>query len=108
MVLPEVISKEPLGRIRQGDDQWFNIVATLNAMINAEELGISSKNVEAMKSSRSYVQRVMGTSGDMGTKLGLSNDWAMNAIAQVGNYAECLRECWHKHSFEYRIECPLE
>ncbi len=91
MVLPEVISKEPLGPVvRQGDDQWFNIVKwTLNAMINAEELGISSKNVEAMKSSKNPgVQRVMGTSGDMGKKLGLSNDWAMNAIAQVGNYAE--------------------
>ena len=91
MVLPEVISKEPLGPVvRQGDDQWFNIVKwTLNAMINAEELGISSKNVEAMKSSKNpSVQRVMGTSGDMGTKLGLNNDWAMNAIAQVGNYAE--------------------
>ncbi len=91
MVLPEVISKEPLGPVvRQGDDQWFNIVKwTLNALINAEELGITSKNAASMKSSKNpSVQRVLGTASDMGKKLGLGNDWAANAIMQVGNYAE--------------------
>lgn len=91
MVLPEVISKEPLGPVvRQGDDQWFNIVKwTLNAVINAEELGITSKNAASMKSSKNpSIQRVLGTSGDMGKKLGLGNTWAANAIMQVGNYSE--------------------
>ncbi len=91
MVLPEIISKEPLGPVvRQGDDQWFNIVKwTLNALINAEELGITSKNAASMKSSKNpSVQRVLGTASDMGKKLGLGNDWAANAIMQVGNYSE--------------------
>jgi|TARA_B100000315_G_C14556229_1_gene578274 general L-amino acid transport system substrate-binding protein len=91
VVLPEIISKEPLGPVvRQGDDQWFNIVKwTLNALINAEELGITSKNASSMKSSKNpSVQRVLGSSGDMGKKLGLGNDWAANAIMQVGNYSE--------------------
>ena len=91
MVLPEIISKEPLGPVvSQGDDQWFNIVKwVLNAQINAEELGITSKNVDKMKSSKNpSVGRVLGTVGDAGAKLGLSADWAYNAIKQVGNYGE--------------------
>ena len=91
VVLPEIISKEPLGPVvRQGDDQWFNIVKwTLNALINAEELGINAANVASMKSSKNpSVQRVLGTASDMGKKLGLGNDWAANAIGQVGNYSE--------------------
>ena len=91
VVLPEVISKEPLGPVvRQGDDQWFNIVRwTLNAVINAEELGITSSTVDAMKTSKNpSVQRVLGTASDMGKKLGLDNDWAARAIKQVGNYSE--------------------
>jgi general L-amino acid transport system substrate-binding protein len=91
IVLPEIISKEPLGPVvRQGDDQWFNIVKwTINALINAEEFGITSKNAASMKSSKNpSVQRLLGTKDDMGKKLGLSNDWAANAIMQVGNYSE--------------------
>jgi general L-amino acid transport system substrate-binding protein len=91
IVLPEIISKEPLGPVvRQGDDQWFNIVKwTINALINAEEFGITSKNAASMKSSKNPgIQRLLGTKDDMGKKLGLSNDWAANAIMQVGNYSE--------------------
>ena len=91
VVLPEIISKEPLGPVvRQGDDQWFNIVRwTLNAMINAEEMGISSANVgDMMKSDNPSVKRFLGTEGTFGEELGISNDWAMNIISQVGNYSE--------------------
>jgi general L-amino acid transport system substrate-binding protein len=91
MVLPEVISKEPLGPVvRQGDDQWFNIVKwSLFAQINAEELGVTSENLEEMMGSDNpSIQRLVGTDGDMGEKLGLSADWAANIVAQVGNYGE--------------------
>jgi general L-amino acid transport system substrate-binding protein len=93
MVLPEIISKEPLGPVvRQGDDQWFNIVRwTLNAMINAEELGVTLKNVNAKKYATGLapsVARLIGKEGKFGEELGLSNDWAYNVISQVGNYAE--------------------
>jgi len=90
-VLPEVISKEPLGPVvRQGDDQWFNIVKwTLFAQINAEEMGITSANVDSMlKSENPSVQRLLGTSGDAGKKLGLGSNWAYSAIKGVGNYGE--------------------
>jgi len=90
-VLPEVISKEPLGPVvRQGDDVWFNIVKwTLYAQVNAEEMGVTSANAADMKSSKNpNVQRLLGTSGDAGAKLGLGEDWAYNAITQVGNYGE--------------------
>jgi len=91
VVLPEVISKEPLGPVvRQGDDAWFNIVKwTLFAQVNAEELGVTSETVEEMKGSDNpSIKRLLGTDGDMGEKLGLSADWAANVIAQVGNYGE--------------------
>ena len=91
VVLPEVISKEPLGPVvRQGDDQWFNIVKWIHfAMINAEELGITSANVDEMKNSDNpEVKRVLGTEGEFGTALGIGNDWAYNVIKQVGNYSE--------------------
>jgi len=93
VVLPEIISKEPLGPVvRQGDDQWFNIVRwSLNAMINAEELGISSSNVNMKKFQSKLapsVARLIGKEGKFGEELGLSNDWAYNIILQVGNYAE--------------------
>jgi len=93
MVLPEIISKEPLGPVvRQGDDQWFNIVRwTLNAMINAEEMGISSKNVNNKKFASKLdpsVARLIGKEGKFGQELGLSNDWAYNVILKVGNYGE--------------------
>lgn len=91
VVLPEVISKEPLGPVvRQGDDQWFNVVKwTLFAQINAEELGVTSANAETMlKSENPSVQRLLGASGDAGAKLGLDAKWAYNAVSQVGNYGE--------------------
>ncbi len=91
MVLPEIISKEPLGPVvRQGDDQWFNILKwCLFAMINAEELGVTSGNVDAMKESKDpAVRRLLGLEGEYGRKIGLGNDWAYNAIKSVGNYGE--------------------
>ena len=91
MILPDVISKEPLGPVvRQDDMQWFNIVKWVNfAMINAEELGVDSKTIDdALKSQKPAVKRLVGTEGDFGKPLGLSNDWAANVIRKVGNYAE--------------------
>ena len=91
VILPETISKEPLGPVvRQGDDEWFNVVKwVLFAMVNAEELGINSKNVEQeLKSDNPATQRLLGTSGDMGEKLHLSADFGYNIIKEVGNYAE--------------------
>jgi len=90
-VLPEIISKEPLGPVvRQGDDQWFNLVKwTHFAMVNAEELGITSANAEEMKGSDNpAIKRVLGTEGEFGASLGVGNDWAFNIISQVGNYGE--------------------
>lgn len=91
VVLPEVISKEPLGPVvRQGDDVWYNIVKwVLFAKVNAEEMGITSENVDEMKESNDpAVQRILGTSGNMGELLRIENDWAYNIIKQVGNYGE--------------------
>lgn len=91
IVLPEIISKEPLGPVvRQGDDQWFNIVKwTLFAQINAEEMGVTSANADAAKTHKNPgIKRLVGTEGNAGEKLGLSADWAYNAIKQVGNYGE--------------------
>ena len=91
VVLPEIISKEPLGPVvRQGDDQWFNIVKwVVFAMTNAEELGVNSSNVDSMKGSENpAIKRLLGTEGAFGEAIGLSNDWAYNVIKQVGNYGE--------------------
>lgn len=91
IVLPEIISKEPLGPVvRQGDDQWFNLVKwTHFAMVNAEEMGITSKNVDEMKNSDDpAIKRVLGTEGAFGEALGVGNDWAYNIIKMVGNYSE--------------------
>jgi general L-amino acid transport system substrate-binding protein len=92
MILPEIISKEPLGPVvRHGDDQWLDVVKwTLYAMIEAEELGVTSKNVDQMKGSSTNpnVKRLLGTEGDLGKNLGLSSDWAFNIVKQVGNYGE--------------------
>ncbi len=92
VVLPETISKEPLGPVvRHGDDQWFDIVKwTLYCMVEAEEYGLSSKNVDEMKANTSnpQIKRHVGTEGDMGKSLGLPNDWCYNVIKQVGNYGE--------------------
>jgi len=91
-VLPEIISKEPLGPVvRQGDDQWFNVVRwSLNAMINAEEMGISSDNVNKLtfNDKTPAEARFIGTEGKFGQELGLADDWAYQIIQQVGNYAE--------------------
>ncbi len=91
VVLPEVISKEPLGPVvRHGDDDWLDIVKwTLFVMVNAEELGISSKNVDEMKKSTNPdVKRLLGVEGDKGKDFGLANDWMATVIKQVGNYGE--------------------
>jgi general L-amino acid transport system substrate-binding protein len=90
-VLPEVISKEPLGPVvRHGDDQWFDIVKwTLFAMLDAEELGITQKNVNDMaKSDKPELRRVLGTDGNLGEQLGLTKDWVVRIVRDVGNYGE--------------------
>ena len=92
VLLPDVISKEPLGPVvRQGDPGWADIVRwTLNAMILAEELGVTSKNVQAMRESSTNpeVRRLLGVEGGYGRMLGLNDDWAYQVIRQVGNYGE--------------------
>ena len=91
IVLPEIISKEPLGPlVRQGDQEWEDVVRwTLFAMINAEEMGITSKNVDEMLTSKSKeVKRLLGEDGYMGPMLGLGMKFGYNIIKQVGNYGE--------------------
>lgn len=120
IVLPEVISKEPLGPVvRQGDDEWFNIAKwSLVAMIEAEFLGLTSANAMEMKEKGKPSQkRLLGSEGDAGDKLGLSADWAYNIVSQVGNYGESfernvgqgsplkiargINEQWNKGGFLY-------
>ena len=91
VILPETISKEPLGPVvRRGDDDWFTIVKWLvYALIEAEEKGVTQANVASMMDGQDpVVRRLLGVSGDMGTKLGLSNAWAVQAIQAIGNYGE--------------------
>jgi general L-amino acid transport system substrate-binding protein len=91
VILADVISKEPLGPVvRQKDDDWLLLVKwTLFAMINAEELGVDSKNIDqALRSKKPDVMRLVGTDGSYGEDLGLSNDWAVRIIRHVGNYGE--------------------
>jgi general L-amino acid transport system substrate-binding protein len=91
VVLPEVISKEPLGPVvRHGDDQWFDIVKwVIFAMIEAEEKGITSANVDQQKGSEDpAVKRLLGVTPGNGEALGLREDWAYTVIKQVGNYGE--------------------
>ena len=91
MILPNTISKEPLGPVvRQGDDQWFNIVKwVLSTQINAEELGVTSANADQMlESDNPNIQRLLGTDGDMGEKLGLPADYGYKVVKLVGNYGE--------------------
>ena len=91
IILPEIISKEPLGpAVRHGDDRWFDVVKwAMFAMLEAEELGITAKNVEQhAKSANPSIQRFVGASGELGKTLGLDNRWALNIVKQVGNYAE--------------------
>jgi general L-amino acid transport system substrate-binding protein len=90
-ILPETISKEPLGpAVRADDARWFGLVKwTLFAMLDAEELGVSRDNVEAMRTSgRPDIRRLLGLEGDFGGALGLSRDWAYRIVRHVGNYGE--------------------
>jgi general L-amino acid transport system substrate-binding protein len=91
IILPEVISKEPLGpAVRQGDDQWLNMIKwTLYSLINAEELGVKSTAIDAaVKSSNPGIRRLIGTEGEFGEQMGLTKDWAARALRAVGNYGE--------------------
>ena len=92
VVLPEIISKEPLGPlVRHGDDQWADIARwVLNALISAEELGISSENVAELAggTNNPEINRLLGSEGDLGAMVGLPSDWAVHAISAQGNYAE--------------------
>jgi len=120
VVLPEIISKEPLGpMVRYGDDKWFNIVKwTLFAMINAEEMGVNQKNVgEMAKSDKPELKRAFGTDGNLGEQLGLTKDWFGRIVKAVGNYGEVyernvgsgsklqiargLNQLWNKGGIQY-------
>ncbi len=91
IILPEIISKEPLGPlVRQGDDQWADVVRwTFNALVAAEEYGVTSANIEEMMASESpEIRRLLGAEGDLGALLGLDAEWAKRAIMARGNYGE--------------------
>jgi len=91
VILPEIISKEPLApAVRRGDDQWLSVVKWVQfAMLDAEELGVSSKTVdEALKSPQPEIKRLLGTEGVYGEQLGLTKDWVVRIVKQVGNYGE--------------------
>ncbi|MEX1153948.1 amino acid ABC transporter substrate-binding protein [Parvibaculum sp.] len=91
IVLPEIISKEPLGPVvRQGDPQWADIARwTLSALLNAEELGVTSENIEEMRESDNpLVRRLLGAEGSYGASVGLGPDWVIDIVRAVGNYGE--------------------
>jgi general L-amino acid transport system substrate-binding protein len=93
VILPEVVSKEPLGPVvRHGDNDWADVVRwTLNAMIAAEEYGVTSANVAelaAAPTDNPEINRLLGTEGDLGAMIGLPKDWAARIIAEIGNYGE--------------------
>jgi general L-amino acid transport system substrate-binding protein len=91
VILPDIISKEPLGPVtRNDDDEWFDVVKwTVNALLNAEEMGISSANVDDMLTSDNPgIQRLLGVAPGMGESMKINEEWAYNAIKQVGNYSE--------------------
>ncbi len=91
VILPEIISKEPLGPVvRQGDDGWFNISRwTYFALLEAEELGVTQANVDDMLASDNpAIKRLLGVEGDFGTPMGLTKDWAYQIIKHIGNYSE--------------------
>jgi general L-amino acid transport system substrate-binding protein len=91
LLLPETHAREPLaGAVRKGDERWFDIVRyTYNAMVAAEELGITSKNIKTFAASTDpVIKRLLGVDGDLGPSMGLEKDWAANVITQVGNYGE--------------------
>lgn len=90
-ILADVISKEPLGPVvRQGDEQWFNIVKWINfAMLNADELGVhNAKLADALKSEKADLKRLLGRDGDYGEKLGLTRDWVVRIVRHVGSYGD--------------------
>ena len=120
IILPEIISKEPLGPVvRQGDDKWFTVVKwVMFAMINAEELNITSTNIdEIVKSTNPDIKRFVGTEGNYGEQLGLPKDWAVRIVKLVGNYGEAgaielldcgerglgrgLNKLWNKGGIQY-------
>jgi general L-amino acid transport system substrate-binding protein len=91
MLLPEIISKEPLGpAVQHGDDQWADLIRwTFNALVEAEEYGITAAKVEEMKKSDNPgIKRLLGVTPGLGKNLGVSEEWAANAIKAVGNYGE--------------------
>ena len=92
IILPEIVSKEPLGPlVRHGDNQWGDVVRwTLNALISAEELGITSANIEELSkgTNNPEINRILGTEGNLGEMLGLDADWAKRAISSEGNFGE--------------------
>ena len=91
IVLPEIISKEPLGpSVRQGDSQWFTIVKWVHfALLSAEEFGVTKDNADSqLTSTNPDVKRLLGQEGDFGKAIGLENDWALKAVKAVGNYGE--------------------
>lgn len=101
IILPEIISKEPLGPVVRPDDfQWFNIVKwTQFAMIDADELGVDQANIdEAMKSPKPPIRRLLGLEGTFGEKLGLANDWAARIVRLVGNYGDAYERNVGTHS----------
>ena len=101
VILPDVISKEPLAlAVRQADPQWAEIVKWVAfALLNAEELGVDSANVDAaLKSKKPAIRRLVGAEGDFGGKIGLGADWAANAIRAVGNYREIYERDVGAHS----------
>ncbi|QWG11092.1 amino acid ABC transporter substrate-binding protein [Bradyrhizobium sediminis] len=120
VVLPEVVSKEPLGpMVRHGDDQWFDIVKwTLFAMVTAEEMGVTQKNVDELaKSDKPEFKRVFGADGNLGEQLGLTKDWVTRIVKATGNYGESfdrnvgagsklgiargLNQLWNKGGIQY-------
>ncbi|GAG46134.1 unnamed protein product, partial [marine sediment metagenome] len=104
VILPDTISKEPLGPLtRHGDDAWFDIVKwTVFATFFAEEYGITQANVETFTSDNPEIRRFLGLEGGMGAKLGLANDWAVNVIAAVGNYGEI----YERHLGPWGLDIP--
>lgn len=101
LVLPEIISKEPLApAVRNGDNQWANIIRwSFNAMLTAEELGITQKNVDEMKASTApEIRRLLGVDADLGQGMGLPPDWAYRIIKNVGNYGESFERNVGKNS----------
>jgi general L-amino acid transport system substrate-binding protein len=96
LLLPETHAREPLaGAVRKGDERWYDIVHyTLNAMINAEELGINSKNIKTFAGSADAdVKRLLGVDGDLGPSMGQDKTWAADVITHVGNYGELFERC---------------